>query len=65
MCQDCERLYEQLQVNEHEMYVLRRAISNLRKDLKGERRKNEHLRRNKDKQFIRKGQKRGHYGRKG
>ena len=62
MCADCQRLHEQLQENHHEMYVLRRTVSNLQMELKGERRKVEHFRKKNDKQHIRKGQKRGARG---
>lgn len=63
MCEDCVKLHERLQEQSHEMYVLKRTIINLRKELKGERRKLEHFRKDHDKQHIRKGQKRGRFGR--
>lgn len=63
MCLDCIRLHEQLQQQSHEMYSMRKAITNLQKEIKGERRKLEHVRKKTDKQHIRKGQKRGKYGR--
>jgi hypothetical protein len=61
MCDNCEKLHECLQ----EMNVLKRTIINLRKELKGERRKVEHFRKENDKQHLRKGQKRGKFGRNG
>lgn len=62
-CRDCERLHEQLQQQSEEMFGLKRRIRNLTKELKGERRKLEHMRKDKNEQFLRKGQKRSRYNR--
>jgi hypothetical protein len=43
MCQDCERLHEELQRQAGEMFGLRRAITNLRAELKEERRAKQKL----------------------
>lgn len=64
MCQDCQRLYDELQKQEAISYGLRKRISSLRGELKYERHsKNELLKelRQKRKQHLRKGQKRGAY----
>lgn len=68
MCGDCIRLHDELQKQAGEMYGLRRRINNLRDDLKGERRKNAQLIKDKkknEKPHLRKGQKRGRFGRNG
>jgi hypothetical protein len=65
MCQDCDRLHEELHKQAEEMFGLRRTIRNLTKEVKSERHKNAHLRKDKNKQHVRKGQKRGAYGRNG
>jgi hypothetical protein len=63
ICLDCVRLHEQLQKQAGEMYGLRKTITNLKKELKGERRKLEHMRKKNEKIHLRKGQKRSHFGR--
>lgn len=68
MCNDCVVLHERLQEQSGEMFALKRAIIRLRGQLKHERRKNAELIKEKQKNQkpnLRKGQKRGHYGRKG
>lgn len=66
MCQDCERLYEELQKQESISFGLRRTISNLRGEVRYERREKEKLQkemRKNRKPHLRKGQKRSHFGR--
>ena len=63
MCNDCLVLHARLQEQAEQMFHMKRTIINLRKDLKGERRKVEHFRKEKDKQHLRKGQKRSRHGR--
>lgn len=66
MCNDCVRLHEQLQEQSATMFGLRRTISNLRGEVRYERREKEKLmkemRKNR-KPPLRKGQKRSNYGR--
>ena len=63
MCSDCTRLHEQLTQQSEEMFGLKRRIRSLTRELKGERRKLEHLRKKQEKPHLRKGQKRSKYGR--
>ena len=65
MCQDCLVLHQRLQEQAEQMFHMKRTIINLRKEIKGERRKVEHFRKEKEKQHLRKGQKRGKFGRNG
>jgi hypothetical protein len=68
MCKDCERLHEQLQEQSGIMFGLRRRISQLRGELKYERREKEKIikeKRKNQKPQLRKGQKRGQHGRNG
>lgn len=59
MCNDCSVLHERLQKQSAEMYQLKRAITNLRGELKYERREKEKLLvEKKKKQHYRNGQKR-------
>lgn len=60
MCQDCNRLHEELQKQAGIMYGLRKRITNLKGELKYERVKNAELvKENRQKQHYRNGQKRG------
>ena len=63
MCQDCERLHEQLQKQAGEMFGLKKNINRLRSALKKERREKAQLVKEKDPQHLRKGQKRSRFGR--
>lgn len=65
MCQDCVRLHDELHKQAEEMFGLKRRIRNLTREVKGERHKNAHLRKDRDQQHLRKGQKRGRHGRNG
>jgi hypothetical protein len=68
MCRDCEKLHEQLQEQAGIMFGLRKTISNLRGEVRYERREKEKLIKEKKKNQkppLRKGQKRGKYGRNG
>lgn len=66
MCQDCERLYEELQKQEAISYGLRKRISSLKGELKFERKeKAKLLKEKKEQQHYRNGQKRGKRGRNG
>jgi hypothetical protein len=61
MCQDCERLYEELKKQEAISYGLRKWISSLKGELKYERREKAKLLKEKreQKQHYRNGRKRG------
>lgn len=63
MCQDCERLFEELQKQEAISYGLRKRISALKGELRYERKEKAKLlkekREQKKKQHYRNGQKRG------
>lgn len=60
MCQDCERLYEELKKQQAIMFGLRKRISSLNGELRHERREKQKLiKQNKEKQHYRNGQKRG------
>lgn len=64
MCQDCVRLHEELQSQSAIMYSLRKRISSLKGELRYERRSKALLiKEKKKKDPLRKGQKRGRYGR--
>jgi hypothetical protein len=66
MCQDCERLHEQLQQQSYEMYQLRCKIRRLRSELKKERVEKAKLLKDSTKNTKirpRKGQKRSRFGR--
>ena len=66
MCQDCQRLHEELQKQSAIMYGLRKRISSLKGELRYERQsKAQLIKEKKKKDLIRKGQKRGFYGRNG
>lgn len=60
MCQDCERLYEELKKQQEIMFGLRKRISSLNGELRHERREKQKLiKQNKEKQHYRNGRKRG------
>lgn len=63
MCQDCEVLHERLQQQAGQMFQMRKAIVNLRGQLKYERREKEKIlkdrRQEQKRQHYRNGQKRG------
>lgn len=66
MCQDCQRLHEELQKQSAIMYGLRKRISSLKGELRYERKAKALLiKEKKKKEPLRKGQKRGKYGRNG
>jgi hypothetical protein len=69
MCQDCERLYEELKKQEAISYGLRKRISSLKGELRYERKEKAKLLKEKrelnQKQHYRNGQKRGHRGNHG
>jgi hypothetical protein len=62
MCSDCTRLHEQLKQQSGEMFGLKKNINRLRSALKKERREKANILKEKDKQHLRKGQKRGKHG---
>jgi hypothetical protein len=65
ICNDCTRLYEQLHQQEYEMFGLKRRITQLRSELKKERREKEKILkdiRQKTAPRLRKGQKRSRHG---
>jgi hypothetical protein len=64
MCNDCVRLHEELQKQAAISYGLRKRISALKGELKYERQsKAQLIKEKKERQHLRKGQKRSHYGR--
>jgi Zn-finger protein len=66
MCNDCTRLHEQLQQQSEEMYGLRKRITRLYGELRYERKSKAKLlkeKKEKEKQHVRKGQKRSRFGR--
>jgi hypothetical protein len=66
MCQDCERLYEELKKQEAISYGLRKRISSLKGELKFERReKAKLLKEKKEQQHYRNSRKKGMRGRNG
>lgn len=66
MCQDCQRLHEELQKQSAITYSLRKRISSLKGELRYERQsKALLLKEKKQKQHYQNGQKRGKYGRNG
>lgn len=66
MCNDCVRLYDDLQKQAAVMYGLRKRISSLKGELKYERQsKAKLLKEKKEQHHYRNGQKRGRYGRNG
>ena len=66
MCNDCVRLYNELQKQEAVSYSLRKKISSLRGELKYERREKARLlKEKKESTHYRNGQKRGKFGRNG
>jgi hypothetical protein len=69
MCEDCVRLYDELQKQETISYGLRKRVTYLTNDLRHERQKNgkllKELKEQRKKEHYRNGQKRGRNGRNG
>lgn len=66
MCQDCERLHEELHKQAAVMFGLRKRITRLQGELRHERKeKAKLLKEKKEQQHYRNGQKRGKRGRNG
>lgn len=66
MCEDCGVLHERLKEMSYELFQVKRACSNLQKDLRKERReKGKLVKDRKEQHHYRNGQKRGRNGRNG